>query len=76
MAKIFKVAEDEKCGCCNWRVENLYLIAETEEEAEELYNKLERGLCADCLIEYVIIPQNMEIVEEQERSSAKLKAES
>jgi len=52
--KIFLVAQDEKCGGCNWRVNNLYLIAETQEEAEELYRENNRGLCADCLVEMVI----------------------
>jgi len=52
--KIFKVGEDEKCGCCNWRVANVYLIAETREEAEKLYKENNRGLCADCLVELII----------------------
>jgi len=60
--KIFRVGEDEKCGCCNWRVPNVYLIAETREEAEELYKENDRGLCADCLVE-LIIEYDWEILE-------------
>ena len=54
MAKIFHVAENEKCGGCNWLVRNLYLIARNEEEAVELYKENERGLCADCLVELIM----------------------
>ena len=49
MAKVFKVAEWEKCGGCNWEVANLYLLAENESEAEEMYQEYDSGLCADCL---------------------------
>jgi len=69
MARIFKVAENKKCGFCNWRVENLYLIAETEEEAKELYNVIGSGLCADCLIEHVIIPEEFELEKKIHRNS-------
>ena len=51
--KIFEVAEDEKCGGCNWKVHKLYLLASSEEEAKELYNE-HGGLCADCLVELLI----------------------
>jgi len=53
--RIFLVALDEKCGGCNWRVQNLYLVASSKEEAMELYKAYgERGLCADCLVEMLI----------------------
>ena len=58
--KIFKVAEEEKCGGCNWEVRNLYLMAENEEEARELYRENDRGLCADCLVE-LIMDEDLEL---------------
>jgi len=56
--KIFLVAEDEKCGCCNWEVERLFLVASSEEEAKELYkeNTKEGGgaLCAECIVDLLM----------------------
>jgi hypothetical protein len=54
MAKIFKVAEDEKCGHCNWKSQNIYLLADSEGQAMKEYHKNERGLCADCLVEMIV----------------------
>jgi len=49
--QIRRVAQDEKCGGCNWRVANLYFAAASQEQAQAMYRENERGLCADCLIE-------------------------
>jgi len=49
--RIYQVAEDEKCGGCNWRVANLYFASDSQEQADAMYRENERGLCADCLIE-------------------------
>jgi len=46
--KVFLVAQDEKCGGCNWHSGNLYLMASSEEEAKKLYKEYERGLCGFC----------------------------
>jgi len=64
--RIFKVAEDEKCGGCNWRVSRLFVIAENEKSAKEfskiLDKKVERkGLCAECIID-LIMEEGYEIV--------------
>jgi len=60
--KIFKVGENEKCGSCNWKVWNTYLLAENEEEAKKIYKDCgNRGLCADCLVE-LLIEEGYEIV--------------
>jgi hypothetical protein len=37
-----------KCGGCNWRVDRLYVLADTAEEAVSLYREGEAGLCGDC----------------------------
>jgi len=49
--KVFLVAEDEKCGGCNWHSDNLYLIASSEKEAKEIYKENNRGLCGFCLVD-------------------------
>ena len=54
MVRVFKVAEDEKCGGCNWCVTFLYLMAETQEFANQLYKEYERGLCGDCITEMLM----------------------
>lgn len=51
---IFVVGEDEKCGDCNWVVNKVFLMAETEEKARELYKENDRGLCGECLVELMI----------------------
>jgi len=69
--KIFQVAEDEKCGCCNWQASRLYFAAEDQKSADELYkyNGNDRGLCASCLIDLfreegyeIIAPSNAFVV--------------
>jgi len=52
--KIFQVAEEEKCGGCNWRVSKLYLLADSQEEADQLYREYgDKGLCGECLAEMI-----------------------
>ena len=48
--RVFRLVFDEgvKCGGCLWRVHSLYVLAESEEEAWELYKHGEAGLCGDC----------------------------
>ena len=52
--KMFKVAEDEKCGGCNWKVHNLYLMGNTKEDAMRAYVENDRGLCGDCMGELLV----------------------
>ena len=65
MLKLYIVAHDEKCGHCNWRATNLYLMAESEEEAMNQHEKI-GALCGDCMSEllaneeYTIIPKKEE----------------
>jgi len=51
---IFVVGEDEKCGDCNWVVNKVFLMAETEEKARELHKENDRGLCGECLVELMM----------------------
>ncbi len=53
--KMFKFSrEDFKCGSCNWRVSNLYVLADTLEEAERLLKEGLAGLCGDCMCELLV----------------------
>lgn len=60
--RIFAVGEDEKCGGCNWVADRVFLMAETEEQAQKLYKENDRGLCAECLVE-VMMEREYEIRE-------------
>jgi hypothetical protein len=54
MVKMFKVSEDEKCGGCNWKVANLYMMADNQESANKIYKENERGLCGDCITQLLM----------------------
>ena len=57
MPTLFTVAVDEdepKCGGCNWRVGRLYALAETQEEANALYQSGDAGLCGDCMADLLV----------------------
>ncbi len=57
MFEVDKEREAKKCGCCNWKVAKVYLMAETQEEANQLFDESgaedadPRGLCGDCMCE-------------------------
>ncbi len=38
-----------KCGCCNWETGTLYVLADSLEEAKELYREGEAGICGSCM---------------------------
>ena len=52
-----------KCGGCNWRVSYLYVLAGSKEEALEMIENGEAGLCGNCMSDlivegnYQILPQ-------------------
>jgi hypothetical protein len=59
MAKLFTVETDGgKCGCCNWGVTRLYLLADSQEDADELYEFYREddgsGLCGDCMADMLV----------------------
>ncbi len=47
----FHFENEVKCGGCNWRTSNLYVLADTREEASNLLRKGEAGMCAECICE-------------------------
>lgn len=56
--KMFEVGREneyKKCGCCNWEVRKVYLMAETQKEADKLFAESgiedgdPRALCGDCM---------------------------
>jgi len=51
--KVFLVAEGKpvKCGGCNWPVYHLFALANSQDEANALFESGEAGLCGDCLTE-------------------------
>ena len=59
--KLFEVGEgEEKCGGCNWGVSKVFLMADSQEEADRLYDESgiedgePRGLCGECIAEMLI----------------------
>ena len=54
--KIFVVSdnEDAKCGGCNWPASHLYALADSQDEADELYESGDAGLCGDCMAELLV----------------------
>ena len=50
--KVFKVAEEGKCGYCLWDAP-LYALAESQEGAEALYEKGDAGLCGECMVDLI-----------------------
>lgn len=56
LAKAGIVAADEeiKCGCCNWRVSHLYVLADSREEALQMIKDGVAGLCGDCMSELIV----------------------
>jgi len=48
---MFKIEREEgtHCGGCNWEAHIQYVIADTLEEAKELVDMGEAGLCGDCM---------------------------
>jgi hypothetical protein len=60
MFEVDRESETKKCGCCNWKVAKVYLMAETQEGADLLFNESgiedndPRGLCGDCMCEMLV----------------------
>jgi len=42
-----------KCGCCNWRVSRLFVLAQTEKEALEIIKEY-GGLCGECMSDMLV----------------------
>ena len=53
--KLFRVEGDGKCGGCNWEIQNVFLLAHSQEEANNLCTEYEyKGLCGDCMVELML----------------------
>lgn len=48
------VVEGAHCGGCNWESSHQYVLAKTEEEARQLYEDGEAGLCGDCMCDMIV----------------------
>lgn len=46
--------ENEKCVGCNWESSIVYLLANSQDEANELYKEYEGGLCGECIAEMLM----------------------
>jgi hypothetical protein len=49
MSKLFNVAEEAKCGGCLWNG-RLFVIADSQKEADKVYKTGHGGLCANCIV--------------------------
>lgn len=68
--KIFRVAGDNRCGCC-LSYANLYVLAETQKEADKIYkNDSTEGLCGDCMFE-LVLDGKYEITDERHNTGEK-----
>jgi len=60
MFEVGRDEEEKKCGSCNWKVAKVYLLAESQEEADKLYEESgeedgePRDLCGDCMYEMLV----------------------
>jgi len=69
MDQIHKFETDgASCGFCNYQTYDHYIIAETRDEARELFEQYEdeqgaRGFCAQCLVEEIIIGNDLRITD-------------
>ena len=45
----FSLNGQPKCGGCNWEQSQLFVLADSQEEADEIYLAGDGGLCGDCL---------------------------
>lgn len=52
--KLYVVGRDETCGECNWGASVVYMLGETEEDAQRRYDMNKRGLCGNCIAEMLM----------------------
>jgi ribosomal protein L34E len=43
--------EEEKCLECNWESSVVYLLADSQEEADKIYTEYGGGFCGECIAE-------------------------
>ncbi len=49
MSRLFTVADEAKCGGCLWNG-RLFVIADSQKEADKAYKTGVGGLCANCIV--------------------------
>ncbi len=49
MSRLFTVADEAKCGGCLWNG-RLFVIADSQQEADKAYKTGNGGLCANCIV--------------------------
>jgi len=63
--RLYLVERDDdgnaRCNGCGWRVSNIYLMADSREQAEKLHKELEGGLCSNCICE-LLMQEGYEII--------------
>lgn len=47
----FSPGGQPKCGGCNWEQSRLFVLADSQEEADAIYLSGDGGLCGDCFAE-------------------------
>lgn len=57
--------EEEKCSGCNWESSVVYLMADSQEEANKLYKEYEGGLCSECIAD-MLVQEGYEITNKTE----------
>lgn len=53
-------AEIKKCGSCNFPTCDFYVLADSQEEAEELFKDGDAGMCGACFTNW-IMQENYEV---------------
>jgi hypothetical protein len=44
----FSASGQPKCGGCNWEQSQLFVLADSQKEADAIYLSGDGGLCGDC----------------------------
>ncbi|MFA5790597.1 MAG: hypothetical protein WC976_06025 [Caldisericia bacterium] len=52
--KIFIVGHDKKCGECNWNEDTLFALANSQQEADEMFKAQTTGFCGRCMSESLV----------------------
>jgi len=51
--RIFQVAKWRKCAACNWEAARLFFIAASRQDARDLLEEFNSGLCAECIVDII-----------------------
>ncbi|RLG82394.1 MAG: hypothetical protein DRO09_00415 [Thermoprotei archaeon] len=66
---LFVFEGQRRCGYCLWKAPRVFILAESREEAELLY-QMGQGLCAECMCELIVAERfRIEITPQRRRGS-------